>query len=1276
MIESIVSSISKIVTNPSSIFLAFSYNMDKTMTTIFNTILGFFYAIFKWVLYFIDIIFCYVEQLAGLNMRFDSLEAMMSGDSDMVFNLLWSSKDTTVPIVKALLVLAVVVIIILSIIAIVKTSFESLKKGGQNQTLTVLKTTMKAFVLMLITPMMAIVGIIASNAILQSLYNATNVSGAASLSSQIFYTSSTSANAYRIYGINNQRIPITYDFSKELAINDYFADKVPSAEYTEYVQSESNMIAETYLMFMMKQFIDFDSLNDITTSSGVEGTSNYHLYYDINSENKIRRPIDNYKRIQAYREEYLVMADVVDFCVKSTTPVYFKTIQQMLESIVNLNVEDNLKERLFSSTLSYFSLKFLDSDLNELPTNYITSRNYEDRKTDWAAIRYVSNYVTGEMEDPVERMPIQYTHVKNAKSEVDGAKFIIASERTVNDSKGVSHTYFYPLTLGDTGKYEVNFTSNFISRGQIISAKGVFEEGIYPTTIRYKDDGTVVFYRDNIQNSLSGQASSLASMSLKNDSGGGFFGAIVTFFQTLFDPASLVPDLNFDLDAVVASYDTSMKDVNSINGGKMHIGYMFADKLTSTLMKSTFVLEMENVYQLTKLNYLILVMGSVILVKVILTAMFNLINRAFELFLIIIVYPTACATIPLDNGGYNEWVRIYLSRLFATYGAILGINFVLLLFPVINSLKFFDEVSIAGNIAIRRIGALFFSFMTINQITALINFTISIFFEIVAFTMITGGSGNSVDKVIGNIVGAEESTNNPLEDFMTAAVNVLNVISVATGAGKFVMGAAKTAWKPMTAKGRKEIKEGIKKNLPGSALIGAAKDKHNLSKKKKAQKDAFDDLKEVASSNSTSKEEVEKKMKALADAQSKYTKALQNPTGDRKAEEDKNWEKKRLGVTSSRADDGDASGGDDDDQDIDTSEMSEKELKEHTKRRGKTRKYIKRLEKKAKKGDLSTDEQKALEKYKSLREKSQEELANRREKQQELDSEDIDKKYKTGEISLEEYKQKKQEREEFNKLQKGKTAKEARKKLKEDVERKKEKREQREKDMKLFRHTDNKKEQNQRLQELDINKSEIEQQLAGTGFTGDINASTEGQDLTDEQKDLINQYREIDAYQQELIGINEAEYKNMAINQARQQNEKNAKYQGTGGMKAQRITRRNEVSQDETKELDELNQRIEAMKQTGVDSSNIKQFRDLMAKKAELETHAQVSQHWEEHNNEEGRQEYKEENSRKTKALRQQAMESLEAQGKDYTSEEAINEYVKNAKNAREKKKKKKQDEQ
>lgn len=916
-----------------------------------SRIVGFLYCIFKWVLYFIDIIFAYVQQLCGLNMDLSSLEAAMSGDSDLIFNFLWAQSEYITRIVRALIILAVILIVIFSIFAVIKTQFESLTEGKPADIGMVIRNMLKSFVLLIITPLAAILGIVASDVILQSLYKATSVSECASLSTQIFMASATSANSYRLYGENGKRIPVVYNFENQKKILEYYSDKDTSLPFVEFLTSTKNAIYTTYLSFETENFIPFSSLRE------EEAAEAYYSIYDVTPA-AFGDNFAEYRRIDTHYPEYLVMADVVEFCMRSTTSVYYKTIEDVLYSISDIPNTDLANVEL-KNVIENFGLEFFSTTNNQITA---LGGRYKDlvtkiRDGQISRIEYRSRYYNvDDSGEPARAEEYTYSHLCGETDEVNGAKYIIAAQRSVVGADGVEYDYYYPLTTGTKGEYNINFESQFIAPGQAISAKGVFESGKYPTAVKQDNEGNIVFYRDKIEDCYTGEFGNLANLSYETEDGG-MFGKLTTFFKSLFNPASVIPRLDLDPEAISATYTSNLTTVNTLKAGKLHIGYMFSDWLTTGLLKGNFTLNIENLFQPLKINYLMLICCALLLLKVVFTAMITLMNRLFELFLVIIFYPTACATIPLTNEGYRAWFSSYFNRLLSTYGIILGINFIFVLMPVISTIEVFDAPAIAKRKFLRKFSGLFFGATNYTQMASMLNFGVVILFEIVLFTFI-----KNIPEIIDNLTGGKNGSerNDPLGALAAGIANATaagKVIKVVTGKP---LGFAKNV---LTASGRQKIKDNLLKAVPMSGYIQKGKDMHYLRGEKKKQKEAEKEFKSVLNDpknydTKEGKELIQKKMNEMLKAQESYNKALSDPHRARVKDDIKRKEEIKAGVSSR---------GDDDltENNIDVSKLTTKDVK---KRYKKSKKIVKYLEKKQKKGILTAEEEKAYRTYTKVKE--------------------------------------------------------------------------------------------------------------------------------------------------------------------------------------------------------------------------------------------------------------------------------------------------------------------
>lgn len=1021
-----------------------------------------FYFAAKWMLFILDLLFSFIKQLCGLEMSYESLEKMVSKESDFVFNLLLSSTETITPIIKSLIGLAIALIIFFAILAVIKTSFDSLKTKSPADIRGVVAKTLRAFVLLIITPMLAIVGIIASNTILKSLYNATNVSNSNGISSQLFYASASSANAYRVYAQTGVKIPMTFDFTQEKEILEYYKDKELTDEFRNYLTSTKNLIFTNYEEFQNDEFTEFSRLNDTFSSTGsaAKKAEEYYMYYDRSSSYVNGSGASIYKKILAYKPEYYVMADVIEFCINTGTKAYFKTIEEMLDSIAELS-DDNL----FNSIVSMYDIEFLDNDLKKIVLGHVSNSNTEVAPNDpnnntykkiyqkegWQVIRFTSTYYDADdSSNPTRKMDIQYNHVRGETDELEGAKYVMCISKNVNIDS-VRYSYFYPLTIGYTSGADTGgFESEYVQMNQIISAKGIFSDGKYPTAIRQTEDGAEVqFYRHELTTVTIGDSSQVATGGMKSEEQSG----IKKFFKKLQALLSPKINANIDTDQVAVAYTYEEVIVNNLASGTLSISYMFEDAFSnllggivtgaSNIVRSTtgaegteqiglFGLRLENVYIPRKINMVVLVLGSLLLLKIVFTNIFVLINRGYELFLTIIIYPAACATIPIDESGYQQWTRTYVGRLFSTYGLVLGLNFVLMLFPVISELEIFTAADIALSKPLMRFRNLFslggLIPISLEFLANFLNLICIILFELVAFTLL-----ETLPETISGIVGAANVKGiNPIETFSKVARVIVSVVSTIASSGGSVASFLKDTFlalspnKKTRDQARAKIKQKAKdkmdkvkkqalKAVPGSEIIGAAKDKANLNEKKKAQKEAEANLKEAMQGGKKVKGEngeerdmtpeerakdVENAYKQMIDAQSAYSDALKDPRGNREAEDEKKKEAEDLGTDeSSREDDEDVDI--DEDGNINAKDVSHKSEKELTKSKKKQEKAIKKLEEKQASGkELTEQEQIALKYQKAKLAKTDEALEGKNEyKEAAKRVKELEKKNATGAFS-------------------------------------------------------------------------------------------------------------------------------------------------------------------------------------------------------------------------------------------------------------------------------------
>lgn len=1265
-------------------FLAATLDNDSFLSVVFNIISKLFYFIAKWLLYFLDILYSFIQQLCGLNMSYESLEKMVSKESDFVFNMLITATETITPIIRALIGLVVALIILFAMIAVAKNMFNSLKKGGTADIKGVFKDTFKAFILLFITPMIAIAGIIASNTILKTLYNATNPTQSTSLSTQLFSASATAANSYRIYAQNGLKIPITIDLPKEEEIVEFIKNNSVDQEAIKYLQSEQNKLYTSFKMFREQDYKPFNELitYEIDGSVKYKTDSTYYDAYDrgpdaydfLKGENPTLYM--QYKTIDTYKPEYYVMADVVDFCIETGTPIYYKTIEEVLDSL-----SETTDNRLFNSFVDTFEIEFLDAELNrfelstatvintgEVRSSYSTYKDIFNNEA-WQVIQYTSKYYdTNENSEPTRVMKINYHHLNGAVDELEGAEYIVAVEQQT-EVGGVTHPYYYPLTTGFGVGSEYGFETEFIQNGQIVSAKGIFSDATYPTAIRKNADGTEVeFYRQEVIQVNLGKINEVAngSLAVEEQKPNG----IVAFFQSLIQMFVPKITLGVNTDKVVVAYETNEVIVNTLPVGKMSLSYMFSDAFTSglgglatSIAKSgsgedgteqigVFGLNLSNLFVARKLNILVLVVGAYMLIKITFTAVFALINRAYELFLIILIYPTACATLPLEDSAYRQWTTSYIQRLFSTYGLILGLNFVIMLFPIISEIEFFTAGEIALSKPIMRFRNLFNSTVkvvtfggvqsavSVDFLADFLNLVVVILFELTAFTLLET-IPETIQKITG-VSGAQGGIN-PIEAIgkvlKTASGVIKTVFSGGSAiiAGVFDILGAIAPSKKMRDAARQRIKqkvknktdkllEGVKSFVPGSEIYRGAKDRSNTKKRLAEQKEAFAALKESMDDKDNDPQKVQDNFSKLLDAQKKATKAISDPRGERKAEDERIKENAAQGLDEN----GEAMSRNEGDvvEEGDEGGLSFKSDRELRRQRRKTKKIIAELERRAESGGLTAAQQEALETQKKLLE----DIENGQKKRREYSTSVSDAKKTVARLTrLQGQGALTQEQEDqlaaaqiileghaqhvADEKQKRRSSEQATKKKKRDDAREKREREQSEAERKkmerAFKGNDKASLRLQRKYLTDMAKEQegYQAQLNATGLIGvnlaemtveQMQEKLKDDTLTEQQKQIIESYMGVEKTKQEMMGYSSGEYAEArAEREARLAAYKKGGSNMFGGLKHGRDVQRGiREAAGADQELKDVERQLAEFGQ--VTAANVAQYQALKRKQNEL----------------------------------------------------------------------------
>lgn len=574
------------------------------LKSIWETICYGLYSICKWFLAFMDFLQYFIQKLIGLDYWLDAnLDGKRSlGDAtseDMIFKFLYA--DSVQKVFRALCALFIVLLIVFTIFQIIKSEWDFMTGDGKNGNSknAIFRSSFKAILLVIIFPIVLVMGIVSSNAILASIIKAVGVDMAETFGGKIFAISAQPANKYRHYvdtgtylptsdqvtfylddsnkviylgsEENNNQFRQYYSSYKEylsktakarkLTMNSIFDPLIPKNEenFSGYCFQVKDDDGNTKIYFVKAESAekdkyyyylvgvlganvygdkindgDFNSTLDEETLEALEedvggskkglgyiqnldlsearsvtrslcrNSWNYSLIYvspnkklsqtlagtgnqsrnDFELGSGVGMILHNSDHISGYfdggqfgvvqsKAEYTVMADVIDFMCDNGLTFY---IMDATSPLIQWNYKGyHIDSSLVSSSLSGISstadgggtsVKLTESKLTTFTDNTVTETDKIVK-----GLAFITQYANNNTLPAENEQDVIYVAKYNAKSEIDGARFIIC----LSDGKD-----YYPLVNGrefKVGDREYMFKSSIYDKDYhgVVWAKGTFD---------------------------------------------------------------------------------------------------------------------------------------------------------------------------------------------------------------------------------------------------------------------------------------------------------------------------------------------------------------------------------------------------------------------------------------------------------------------------------------------------------------------------------------------------------------------------------------------------------------------------------------------------------------------------------------------------------------------------------------------------------------------------------------------------------------------------------
>lgn len=318
------------------------------------------YLICKLVMGLIDFMQYLVQKLAGIEvyMNMEKFDPESLKQSDIVFRFLFS--DAVTKVLKSVMVVFIVLLIVFTIFAIIKNEYKAATTGDDKlDHRKSLYAAFKAIITVILVPIMLVMGIMGSNAILASIARAYNISGNLSLGGQIFVASAYDASLYRNYANNGVRkytsnqvsfeMPGTWKMKETMNVTeDVLKNKTENGTEYVFVLNLNGNETETFTVNSAIEVITPNSYSNSKPFTGYMFTYDGSTYYlckcDATSSYKYDSGNDAYYNpAYYYYIKYILGAYIVE-----QKPAHDSFIQDYFEdkgynttNIVNDSSESN-----------------------------------------------------------------------------------------------------------------------------------------------------------------------------------------------------------------------------------------------------------------------------------------------------------------------------------------------------------------------------------------------------------------------------------------------------------------------------------------------------------------------------------------------------------------------------------------------------------------------------------------------------------------------------------------------------------------------------------------------------------------------------------------------------------------------------------------------------------------------------------------------------------------------------------------------------------------------
>lgn len=194
-------------------------------------------------------------------------------------------------------------------------------------------------------------------------------------------------------------------------------------------------------------------------------------------------------------------------------------------------------------------------------------------------------------------------------------------------------------------------------------------------------------------------------------------------------------------------------------------------------------------YDLWDFQFIVAFGGGVTMVGVMLSVILGLMSRLIKGAALFIIYPPLISLGPLDNfKAFKSWGTQFMQQVLMAYGAILGMNIIMLILPYVQTIQWFGPGAIFG---------------MINSIVNMIILIVGILMMKDFIAIVSGFVGGADANSIGNNLKSEVQSS-VKKGFSTMTTMAGGTARVAGGAVRLAGGAVKAGGKAIAKRARAE----------------------------------------------------------------------------------------------------------------------------------------------------------------------------------------------------------------------------------------------------------------------------------------------------------------------------------------------------------------------------------------------------------------------------------------------------------------------------------------